>query len=136
MGITCYSTQPKKLDAEQIIANINQLFQGMCIRTSDFNKIRIEVRDSIYYKTEENIKHWEKFRNEQISNSEYNQTKKALVASAIEESKNNYKDPNLSLIILLFLANSDKKKFVDALIEVNEVLRDDETVLGVGVKYK
>ena len=133
MGVICNSPR-KKLDIEQILANINKFFEGMFIRSSDIKKIMPEIRDSIYYKNEENIKFWEKFLNEELNNSEFGQTTKAFVTSAVEEAKTNYNDPNLPLLCLLFLANSDKNKFLSSFIEVNEVLREEDVDCQIKVK--
>lgn len=57
--------------------------------------------------------------NDEIYNSEYGQTSRALVQDAMQDAKTNYNDQTLPLLSLLFLANSDRDNFVSAFKAVN-----------------
>lgn len=133
MGISCNLTSKNKLDAELIVENINKFFQEMKIRRKKMSSIYPEIRDTIYYNThnEDKIKYFEELVKKEIFNLEFLDTSKDLSSSAMKEANSNYKDPKLPLLCLLFLASSDKNKFLEAFKEVNEVLRDGETQFKV-----
>ena len=106
MGIVCDAIGRYKLDADQILANINQLFQGMLIRSSDIDQIKERVKQRLVSKQAMDIEGWKNFINEEIYNSQFGQTTKALVTSAMQDAKANYNDQTLPLLCLLFLAKS------------------------------
>ena len=127
MGIVCDAIGRYKLDADQILANINQLFQGMLIRSSDIDQIKERVKQRLVSKQAMDIEGWKNFINEEIYNSQFGQTTKALVTSAMQDAKANYNDQTLPLLCLLFLANSDQGTFLNAFKAVNLAQRAQET---------
>ena len=127
MGIVCDTLSRYKLDADQILANINKLFTGMLIRNSDIEQIKERVRTRIQSNQVADIEGWKNFINEEIYNSEFGQTTKALVTSAMQDAKANYNDQTLPLLSLLFLANSDQSTFLSAFKAVNLAQRAGET---------
>ena len=98
MGIVCDSISRYKLDADLILQNINKLFQGMLIRNSDIDQIKERVRSRIQSKDVTDIEGWKNFINEEIYNSEFGQTTKALVTSAMQDAKANYNDQTYRLL--------------------------------------
>ena len=127
MGIICDSISRYKLDADQILANLNQLFQGMLIRSSGVDQIKERVVSRIKSKDVADIEGWKNFVNEEIYNSEFGQTTKALVTNAMQDAKANYNDQTLPLLCLLFLANSDQSTFLNAFKAVNLAQRAGQT---------
>ena len=127
MGIICDSISRLKLDPDQILANLNSLFQGMLIRTSGIDQIKERVKSRLLSKDVADIEGWKTFINEEIYNSQFGQTTKALVTSAIQDAKTNYNDQTLPLLSLLFLANSDQSTFLNAFKAVNLSQRAIET---------
>ena len=132
MGIICDSISRYKLDADQILANLNSLFQGMLIRTAGIDQIKERVKSRLLSKDVADIEGWKTFINEEIYNSQFGQTTKALVSSAMQDAKTNYNDQTLPLLSLLFLANSDQSTFLNAFKAVNLSQRAIET--GTNIK--
>ena len=118
MGL-CDSITRGRLNADQIVENINKLFQGMLIRQFGVDQIKEKVRSRIASGQVADIEGWKTFINDEIYNSEYGQTSRALVGEAMQDAKANYNDQTLPLLSLLFLANSDQQNFVSAFKAVN-----------------
>ena len=135
MGIICDSISRYKLDADQILANLNQLFQGMLIRSSGVDQIKERVVSRIKSKDVADIEGWKNFINEEIYNSEFGQTTKALVTNAMQDAKANYNDQTLPLLCLLFLANSDQSTFLNAFKAVNLAQRAGQTGANIQNVY-
>jgi len=135
MGIICDSISRYKLDADQILANLNQLFQGMLIRSSGVDQIKERVVSRIKSKDVADIEGWKNFVNEEIYNSEFGQTTKALVTNAMQDAKANYNDQTLPLLCLLFLANSDQSTFLNAFKAVNLAQRAGQTGANIQNVY-
>lgn len=135
MGIICDSISRYKLDADQILANLNQLFQGMLIRSSGVDQIKERVVSRIKSKDVADIEGWKNFVNEEIYNSEFGQTTKALVTNAMQDAKTNYNDQTLPLLCLLFLANSDQSTFLNAFKAVNLAQRAGQTGANIQNVY-
>ena len=135
MGIICDSISRYKLDADQILANLNQLFQGMLIRSSGVDQIKERVVSRINSKDVADIEGWKNFVNEEIYNSEFGQTTKALVTNAMQDAKTNYNDQTLPLLCLLFLANSDQSTFLNAFKAVNLAQRAGQTGANIQNVY-
>ena len=112
MGI-CDALTRVRLDPDQILANINRLFQNMLIRTSDIDQIKEKVRARIQTKQVTDVEGWKTFIDEEITNSEFAQTSKALVTASMQDAKANYNDQTLPLLCLLFLANSNQSTFFE-----------------------
>ena len=127
MGFVCDTISRAKLDADQILENINKFFQGMLIRSTDIDQIKERVRTRLLSKEVTDIEGWKNFVNEEIYNSEFGQTTKAVVTSAMQDAKANYNDQTLPLLCLLFLANSDQSTFLNAFKAVNLAQRATET---------
>lgn len=119
MGMLCESITRGRLDADQIVENINKLFRGMLIRQFGVDQIREKVHSRIASGQATDIEGWKIFLNDEIYNSEYGQTSRALVQDAMQDAKANYNDQTLPLLSLLFLANSDRDNFVSAFKAVN-----------------
>ncbi len=115
----CESITRGRLDADQIIESINKLFRGMLIRQFGIDQITEKVRSRIASGQATDIEGWKNFLNDEIYNSEYGQTSRALVQEAMQDAKTNYNDQTLPLLSLLFLANSDRDNFVSAFKAVN-----------------
>jgi hypothetical protein len=135
MGIICDSISRYKLDADQILANLNQLFQGMLIRSSGVDQIKERVVSRIKSKDVADIEGWKNFVNEEIYNSDFGQTTKALVTNAMQDAKANYNDQTLPLLCLLFLANSDQSTFLNAFKAVNLAQRAGQTGANIQNVY-
>jgi hypothetical protein len=135
MGIICDSISRYKLDADQILANLNKLFQGMLIRSSGVDQIKERVVARIKSKDVADIEGWKNFVNEEIYNSEFGQTTKALVTNAMQDAKANYNDQTLPLLSLLFLANSDQSTFLNAFKAVNLAQRAGQTGANIQNVY-
>ena len=119
MGMLCESVTRGRLDADQIVENINKLFQGMLIRQFGIDQIQEKVRSRVQSGQVADIEGWKNFLNDEIYNSEYGQTSRELVGEAMQDAKTNYNDQTLPLLSLLFLANSDRDNFVNAFKAVN-----------------
>ena len=130
MGI-CDALTRVRLDPDQILANINRLFQNMLIRTSDIDQIKEKVRARIQTKQVTDVEGWKTFIDEEITNSEFAQTSKALVTASMQDAKANYNDQTLPLLCLLFLANSNQSTFLNAFKAVNLAQRAKDTTTDI-----
>ncbi len=127
MGIICDTVSRVKLNPDEIVANINRLFQGMLIRQFGVDQITDKIRTRISSGNVTDIEGWKNFLNDEIYNSEYGQTSRALVTQAMQDAQTNYNDQTLPLLSLLFLANSDKDNFINAFKAVNLAKRTKDT---------
>ena len=127
MGFICDTIQRVRLDPDQILANLNKFFQGMLIRTSGIDQIKERVLARITSRQVTDIEGWKNFINEEIYNSEFGQTTKAVVTTAMQDAQTNYNDQTLPLLSLLFLANSDQSTFLNAFKAINLAQRAAET---------
>ena len=127
MGFVCDTISRIRLNPDEILSNLNNFFQGMLIRTSGIDQIKERVLARITSKQVTDIEGWKNFVNEEIYNSEFGQTTKALVTTAMQDAKTNYNDQTLPLLSLLFLANSDQSTFLNAFKAVNLAQRAGET---------
>ena len=119
MGILCDSLTRGKLNADQIVENINKFFQGMLIRQIGVDQITEKVRSRVASGQVADIEGWKTFINDEIYNSEYGKTSRELVGEAMQDAKANYNDQTLPLLSLLFLTNSDRDNFLSAFKAVN-----------------
>jgi hypothetical protein len=138
MGVLCETVTRGRLNSDQIVENINKLFQGMLIRQFGVDQIKEKVKSRISSGQVTDIEGWKTFLNDEIYNSEYGQTSRALVNEAMQDARTNYNDQTLPLLSLLFLANSDQNNFVNAFRAVNLAKRgqsvgvDIQNVLNTG----
>lgn len=138
MGVLCETVTRGKLNSDQIVENINRLFQGMLIRQFGVDQIKEKVKSRISSGQVADIEGWKTFLKDEIYNTEYGQTSRALVNEALQDAKTNYNDQTLPLLSLLFLANSDKDNFVNAFKAVNLAKRgqsvgyDIQNVINTG----
>ena len=102
MGFVCDTISRIRLNPDEILSNLNNFFQGMLIRTSGIDQIKDRVLARITSKQVTDIEGWKNFVNEEIYNSEFGQTTKALVTTAMQDAKTNYNDQTLPLLSLLF----------------------------------
>ena len=103
MGIVnCNPTKLSRLNADQILTNINRLFTGMLIRGTDIEQIKGKIISRIQTGQITDIEGWKNFINGEIYNSEFSKTTQALVSSAMQDTKSNYNDQTLPLLCLLF----------------------------------
>ena len=119
MGILCDSLTRGRLNADQIVENINKFFQGMLIRQIGVDQITEKVRSRVASGQVADIEGWKTFINDEIYNSEYGKTSRELVGEAMQDAKANYNDQTLPLLALLFLTNSDRDNFLNAFKAVN-----------------
>ena len=119
MGILCDSLTRGRLNADQIVENINKFFQGMLIRQIGVDQITEKVRSRVASGQVADIEGWKAFINDEIYNSEYGKTSRELVGEAMQDAKANYNDQTLPLLALLFLTNSDRDNFLNAFKAVN-----------------
>ena len=119
MGIICDAVSRTKLNSDEIVANINRLFKGMLIRQFGIDQITEKVKSRVQSGQVIDIEGWKTFLNDEIYNSEYGKTSRALVGEAMQDAQTNYGDQTLPLLSLLFLANSDKDNFISAFKAVN-----------------
>ena len=119
MGILCDSLTRGRLNADQIVENINKFFQGMLIRQIGVDEIKEKIRTRVASGQVADIEGWKTFINDEIYNSEYGKTSRELVGEAMQDAKANYNDQTLPLLSLLFLTNSDKDTFLSAFKAVN-----------------
>ena len=119
MGILCDSLSRGRLNADQIVENINKFFQGMLIRQIGVDQITEKVRSRVASGQVADIEGWKTFINDEIYNSEYGKTSRELVGEAMQDAKANYNDQTLPLLALLFLTNSDRDSFLSAFKAVN-----------------
>ena len=119
MGILCDSLTRGRLNADQIVENINKFFQGMLIRQIGVDQITEKVRSRVASGQVADIEGWKTFINDEIYNSEYGKTSRELVGEAMQDAKANYNDQTLPLLALLFLTNSDRDNFLSAFKAVN-----------------
>ena len=128
MGFLCEKiTRAIQLDADEILLNINNFFQGMLIRTLGIEQIKQQILQRISSNQAFDIEGWKNFINQEIYNSAFGQTTRAVVNSAMQDAKANYNDQTLPLLSLLFLANSDQSTFLNAFKAVNLAQRAGET---------
>ena len=132
MGVLCERVTRGKLNSDQIVENINKLFQGMLIRQFGVDQIKVKVKSRISSGQVTDIEGWKTFLNDEIYNSEYGQTSRALVNEAMQDARTNYNDQTLPLLSLLFLANSDQNNFVNAFKAVNLAKRGQS--VGVDIQ--
>ena len=132
MGMLCESLTRGRLDADQIVANINKLFQGMLIRQFGVDQITEKVRSRVVSGQVADIEGWKNFLNDEIYNSEYGQTSRALVQDAMQDAQANYNDQTLPLLSLLFLAGSNRDNFLSAFKAVNLAKRAQSVKNDVG----
>ena len=120
MGFLCEKiTRAIQLDADEILLNINNFFQGMLIRTLGIEQIKQQILQRISSNQVFDIEGWKNFINQEIYNSAFGQTTRAVVNLAMQDAKANYNDQTLPLLSLLFLANSDQNTFVNAFKAIN-----------------
>jgi hypothetical protein len=119
MGFLCESLTRGRLNADQIVENINKFFQGMLIRQIGIDEIKEKIKSRVFSSQVTDIEGWKKFLNDEIYNSEYGQTSRALVGEAMQDAKTNYNDQTLPILSLLFLSNSNKDTFINAFKAVN-----------------
>ena len=119
MGILCDSLTRGKLNADQIVENINKFFQGMLIRQAGVDQIKEKVRSRVASGQVADIEGWKTFINDEIYNSEYGKTSRELVGEAMQDAKANYNDQTLPLLSLMLLTNSDRDNFISAFKAVN-----------------
>ena len=140
MGMLCDSLTRGRLNADQIVENINKLFQGMIIRQLGVEQIKEKIRQHIASGQIANIEAWKQLLDEEIYNSEYGQTSRALVGEAMDDAKANYNDQTLPLLSLLFLCNSDRDSFINAFKAINLAKRgqgaanDIKNVVNAGMQ--
>ena len=127
MGICDAIRNNIRLDPDQIIANINRLFQNMLIRSSGIDDIKEKVRAHLQSGNITDVEGWKTFIDQEIYNSEFAQTSKALVTASMQDAKANYNDQTLPLLCMLFLANSDQSTFLNAFKAVNLAQRAKDT---------
>ena len=136
----CDSLTRGRLNADQIVENINKLFQGMIIRQLGVEQIKEKIRQHIASGQIANIEAWKQLLDEEIYNSEYGQTSRALVGEAMDDAKENYNDQTLPLLSLLFLCNSDRDSFINAFKAINLAKRgqgaanDIKNVVNAGMQ--
>ena len=119
MGFLCDSLTRGRLNADQIVENINKLFQGMLVRTLGIDQIKEKIRVHIASGNIADVEAWKKLLYDDIYNSEYGQTSRALVNEAMEDAQTNYGDKTLPLLSLLFLSDSEKDNFLSAFKALN-----------------
>ncbi len=119
MGVLCESFTRGRLNADQILENINNLFQGMLVRQIGIDEVKEKIKSRVFSSQVTDIEGWKQFLNDEIYNSKYGQTSRALVGEAMQDAKANYNDQTLPLLSLLFLSNSDKDTFLSAFKAVN-----------------
>ena len=96
----CESLTRGRLNADQIVENINKLFQGMIIRQLGVEQIKEKIRQHVASGQIANIEAWKQLLDEEIYNSEFGQTSRALVGEAMDDAKANYNDQTLPLLSL------------------------------------
>ena len=114
MGGLCDSIFRGKLDADQIVANINKLFQGMVIRRFSIDQIKEKVRSRLASGQITDLNGLKQLLDEEIINSEYTKTCQELVSEAMKDAQANYNDQTLPLLSLLFLSDSSQDNFLSA----------------------
>jgi hypothetical protein len=119
MGMLCDSLTRGRLDADQIVENINKLFQGMVVRTLGVDVIKQKISQHIASGRIADIEGWKNLLYNDIYNSEYGQTSRALVNEAMQDAQANYGDQTLPLLSLLLLSNSDRDSFSSAFKAIN-----------------
>jgi len=140
MGMLCESLTRGRLNADQIVENINKLFQGMIIRQLGVEQIKEKIRQHVASGQIANIEAWKQLLDEEIYNSEFGQTSRALVGEAMDDAKANYNDQTLPLLSLLFLCNSDRDSFINAFKAINLAKRgqgaanDIKNVVNAGMQ--
>lgn len=136
----CESLTRGRLNADQIVENINKLFQGMIIRQLGVEQIKEKIRQHVASGQIANIEAWKQLLDEEIYNSEFGQTSRALVGEAMDDAKANYNDQTLPLLSLLFLCNSDRDSFINAFKAINLAKRgqgaanDIKNVVNAGMQ--
>ena len=142
MGVTCSDkkTRKIKLNTDEIIENINNLFENMYVRNSSISEVTEKVISRIASTQASNIEEWKNFLNEEIKNNEYEQVTKDIADYAIDEAKTSYGDQSFPLLSLLFLANSDRENFITSFKAINLTNKTKEAgnnilnVVNTGVK--
>ena len=131
MGMLCNSLTRGRLDADQIVENINKLFQGMLVRTLGVDQVKEKIRQHIASGRIADIEGWKQLLYNDIYNSEYGQTSRALVNEAMQDAQANYGDQTLPLLSLLLLSNSDRDGFANAFKAINLAKRGQGAVNDV-----
>ena len=91
----------------------------MLIRQIGIEEIKEKIKSRVFSSQVTDIEGWKKFLNDEIYNSEYGQTSRALVGEAMQDAKTNYNDQTLPILSLLFLSNSNKDTFINAFKAIN-----------------
>ena len=128
------------MKTDEIIENINNLFKNMYVRNSSVSEVTEKVISRIASTQATNIEEWKTFLNEEIKNADYEQVTKNLADEAMEEAKISYGDQSFPLLSLLFLAESDRDKFITSFKAINITNKTKEAgnnivnVVNTGVK--
>jgi hypothetical protein len=141
MGV-CSDNRPRKnkLNTDEIIENINNLFKNMHVRNSSVSEVTEKVISLIASTQTSNIEESKNFLNEEIKNSEYEEVTKGLADIAMEEAKISYGNQSFPLLSLLFLADSNRENFITAFKAINITNKTKEAgnniinVVNTGVK--
>ena len=129
-----------KLDTDEIIENINNLFENMHVRNSSISEVSEKIISLIALTQTSSIEEWKNFLNEEIKNNEFEQVTRDIADHAIDEAKTSHGDQSFPLLSLLFLANSDKANFIISFKAVNLTNKTKEAgnnilnVVNTGVK--
>ena len=107
------------IPTEKITATIDKFFKDLAIRKMGVDDLKTKLKSRIFSTKVVDIEGWKGFLNEEIVNSEFGQTSKMVVNSAMDDAKNNYNDQTLPFTTLLFLSDSKIDTFTDAFKTIN-----------------
>ena len=107
------------LTLDDIVQNLDKFFLGLIIRHLKLDEIKEKIKTLLFSSKALDIDKWKEFLEEEILNSEAVKTSKKVVEAALEDAKNKYSDQTLPFITLFYLADSDKKTFIEAFKYIN-----------------
>ena len=107
------------IPAEKITAVVDKFFKGLAVRKLGIEELKTKLKSQIFSSKVVDMNEWKSFLNKEIINSEFGQTSKLFVDSAMNDAKTNYNDQSLPFTTLLFLSDSKLETFTDAFKTVN-----------------
>jgi hypothetical protein len=130
MGGICDSVVQSLLSPERICENINRFFTGLAIKALGIDQLKSSVINFLRQGNALSVDSWRNFLDQQINNTTYGRTSKMVVNAAFENARQNYNDQTLPLLTTLFLADSDRNRFIDVFKSVNLAMHAKDAGAG------
>ena len=113
----CFSED--MIPAEKITSVIDKFFKGLAVRKLGIEDLKTKLKSQIFSTKVADVNEWKSFLKKEVVNSEFGQTSKLLVDTAMDDAEKNYNDKTLPFTTLLFLSDSKLETFTDTFKTVN-----------------